>query len=70
MRLLHTLTIINFVLFVFACDKPLHYFIPENILLPVENNGSWGYINQYGKLIVDYKFDNAAQFDKDYSIVT
>ncbi len=70
MRLVRSLIIIIFVLLVTSCDKPLHYSIPENILLPVENNGSWGYINQYGKLIVDYRFDKATQFDKEFGIVT
>ncbi len=67
---------IKYILMIFAivllssCDKPLHYSIPENILLPVEKNGNWGYINQYGKLIVEYKFDKAEQFDKDFAIVS
>lgn len=31
-------------------------------LFPVEENGKWGYINQYGELIIPYKFDGADDF--------
>ncbi len=63
------LLIIGLTILLSSCDKPLHYSIPENILLPVEKHGKWGYINQYGKLIVDYKYDKTEQYDKDFAIV-
>lgn len=38
-------------------------------LFPVEKKGKWGYMNQEGKMLIDFKYDLAQNFNEGYASV-
>lgn len=37
---------------------------PENVLYAKQKNNKWGYVNKYGDVVVDYKYDRATEFNE------
>jgi hypothetical protein len=38
-------------------------------LFPIEKKGKWGYMDETGKMIIDFKFDIAGEFNEGYATV-
>ena len=38
-------------------------------LFPIEKKGKWGYMDESGKMIIDFKFDIAGEFNEGYATV-
>lgn len=54
-------------------SKFLYNLILQNLfsaeLAPVKRQNKWGYVNAKGEVVIDFRYDNAIQFDGDSAIV-
>ncbi|MDL2224396.1 WG repeat-containing protein [Bacteroidales bacterium OttesenSCG-928-M06] len=52
------------------CFIALHIGVNAQILTPNENKkGKWGYVNEKGKAVIKYKYDEAREFSEDLAAV-